>query len=161
NKPMKTFLKHKLVIGVGVGLIVVALFLAVRGSTAKSTPPAPPPLEVEVARVEQRNVPVYSEWIGTLDGMVNAEIKGQVTGYLLRKDYTEGSFVKRGQLLFEIDPRTFQAVLDQAKADLARVEGQLSQANAQLLQSQAQLAQQEANQGKTQLDENRFASLVR
>src|SRR5262249_23018302 len=102
-----------------------------------------------------------SEWIGTLDGMVNAEIKGQVTGYLLRKDYTEGSFVKRGQLLFEIDPRTFQAVLDQAKADLARVEGQLSQANAQLLQSQAQLAQQEANQGKTQLDENRFASLVR
>ncbi len=158
---MKTLLRHKLLIGAAVGVTVVALFVAVRGSKAKSAPPPPPPPEVEVTRVELRDVPIYSDWIGTLDGMVNAEIKAQVTGYLLRKDYTEGSFVKKGQLLFEIDARPFQAALDQAKGDLAKAEGQLSQAEAQLLQAQAQLSQMEANQGKTQLDENRYSSLAR
>ena len=66
------------------------------------------------------------EWIGTLDGLVNAQIKPQVTGYLLRQTYTDGAFVKKGQLLFEIDPRTFQAALDQAKAQLANAEAQLA-----------------------------------
>jgi membrane fusion protein (multidrug efflux system) len=112
-------------------------------------------------QVEQKDVPIYSEWIGTLDGMVNAEIKAQVTGYLLSKNYTEGSFVRKGQLLFEIDPRPLQAVLDQAKGDLAKAEGQVAQANAQLLQSQAQLTQAEANQGKTQMDVDRFTPLVK
>ena len=158
---MKTLLRHKLLIGSALGLIVVALFILARGSKARSVPTAPPPLGVEVAQVERKDVPIYSEWIGTLDGMVNAEIKAQVSGYLLRKDYTEGSFVKKGQLLFEIDPRSLQAALDQARGDLAKAEGQLSQAEAQLLQSQAQLAQAEANQGKTQLDENRFTSLAK
>ena len=66
--------------------------------------------------VVQRDVPIFSEWIGTLDGMVNADIKAQVSGYLQKQEYTEGSFVKTGQLLFQIDPpRPFQAVLDQAK----------------------------------------------
>jgi RND family efflux transporter MFP subunit len=158
---MKTILRYKLLIGAASCLIVVAMFIVVRGSKAKSAPPPPPPLEVEVTQVEQRDVPIYSEWIGTLDGMVNAEIKAQVTGYLLRKDYTEGSFVKKGQLLFEIDPRTFQAALDQARGDMAKAEGQRSQAEAQFLQAQAQLAQAEANQGKTQLDEKRSTSLVK
>jgi len=160
---MKPIVKRKLLIGSAVGLIVVtvaAIFIA-RGSKAKSSPAAPPPLDVEVAEVIQKDVPIYSEWIGTLDGMVNAEIKAQVTGYLLRKDYTEGSFVKKGQLLFEIDRRPLQTVLDQAKGELAKAEGQQSQAEAQLLQAQAQLAQTQANQGKTQLDENRAASLVK
>ena len=108
-------------------------------------------------------MPIYSEWIGTTDGMVNAEIKAQVTGYLLRQDYKEGSFVKRGQLLFEIDPRPFQAALDQANGQVAQSQGQLeqaisqvtqaeaqeAQANSQLSQSQAQLTQAEANQVKT------------
>jgi membrane fusion protein (multidrug efflux system) len=93
--------------------------------------------------------------------MVNAEIKAQVTGYLLRKDYTEGTLVKKGQLMFEIDPRPFQAALAQAQADLAKAQGQLSQANAQISQAEAQLATSEANQGKTQLDENRLTGLAK
>src|SRR2546430_6278888 len=134
-------------------VIVVALLLAVGGSKGKGkTPPAPPPPAVEVAQVEQQDVPIYSEWIGTLDGMVNAEIRAQVSGYLLRQDYKEGSLVRKGQLLFEIDPRPFQAALDQARGDLARAQAQLAQADSQLLQTRAQLAQAEANQGKTQLD---------
>lgn len=139
--------------------IVAAMFIAVGCSKAKGTQqPAPPP-EVEVVQVEQKDVPIYSEWIGTLDGMVNAEIKAQVSGYLLRKNYTEGSAVKKGQLLFEIDPRPFQAALDQAKGELAGAEGQLAQANGQLAQANAQLLQAQANQGKTQLDVNRYESL--
>lgn len=158
---MKDLLKRKLVVGLAVTLAVAALSILLGGSKSKGTPPPTPPPEVEVVQVEQRDVPIYSEWIGTLDGMVNAEIKAQVAGYLLTKNYTEGSFVKKGQLLFEIDPRPFQAALDQARGDLARAEGQLSQANGQLSQSQAQLAQAEANQGKTQLDENRYSALVK
>src|SRR5262245_33234151 len=73
-------------------------------SRTTSAAASQPPPDVEVVSVEQRDVPVYREWIGTLDGMVNAAIKAQVTGYLLTQNYTEGSFVKKGQLLFEIDP---------------------------------------------------------
>jgi len=75
-------------------------------------------------QVEQKDVPIYGEWIGTLDGMVNADIKAQVSGYLLKQDYTEGSFVRKGQLLFEIDPRPFQATVDQAQGQLAQAGGQ-------------------------------------
>jgi membrane fusion protein (multidrug efflux system) len=95
---------------------------------------------VEVATVEQRDVPVYGEWIGTLTGQVNADVKAQVTGYLLTRKYKEGSYVRKGELLFEIDPRPFQAALDQAKAQLAQAKAQLAQAKAQLTQDQAQLA---------------------
>ena len=77
-----------------------------------SQPPALP--EVEVLQVQQEDVPIYGEWIGTLDGLVNADVRAQVTGYLLKQGYQEGRFVKQGQLLFQIDPRPFQAVLDQA-----------------------------------------------
>lgn len=105
------------------------------------------PPEVAVVQVEQKDVPIWNEWVGTLDGFVNAQIKPQVTGYLLRQIYKEGSFVKKGQLLFEIDPRTFQAALDQAKAQLANAEGQLAQA--------------EANQVKAQLDVNRYTPLAK
>jgi RND family efflux transporter MFP subunit len=96
-----------------------------------------PPAEVEVALVQQKDVPIYGEWIGTLDGLVDADVKAQVTGYLLKQAYVEGSFVKKGQLLFQIDPRPFQAVLDQAKAQLAQAQAQL--ANAEATQRQAQL----------------------
>ncbi|MFY9553715.1 MAG: efflux RND transporter periplasmic adaptor subunit [Blastocatellia bacterium] len=159
---MRTLLKHKLPIGAVIGLIVVVLLFALGRSKAKGTAQAAaPPVEVEVVKVEQRDVPIYSEWIGTLDGKVNAEIKAPVSGYLLSQNYTEGSFVRKGQLLFEIDPRPLQAALDQASGDLARAEGQVAQANGQLLQSQAQLAQAEANQGKTQMDVDRFTRLVK
>jgi len=92
---------------------------------------------------------------------VNAAIKAQVTGYLLTQNYTEGSFVKKGQLLFEIDPRPFQAVLDQAQGQLAQAGGQVAQAKAQLVQAQAQLAQAEANQVRTQLDLDRYVPLAK
>ena len=139
--------------------ILVALGTAAGCSKAAGQAQSGPP-DVEVIKVEQKDVPIYSEWIGTLDGMVNSEIKAQVAGYLLSKNYTEGGFVKKGQLLFEIDQRPLRAVLDQAKGSLAQAEAQVTQANAQLLHAQAELAQAEANQGKTQLDVDRYTPLV-
>ena len=155
-----------------IGAIAVVLLVAVRSN--KQAQAAPRPIEVQVVQVTQQNVPVYSEWIGTTDGMVNADIKAQVTGYLLRQNYKEGSFVTKGQLLFEIDPRPFQAALDQANGQLAQFEGQLEQANSQvtqaeaqvaqansnLLQAEAQVAQAQANQVKTQLDVDKYAPLA-
>ncbi|HXG66129.1 MAG TPA: biotin/lipoyl-binding protein, partial [Blastocatellia bacterium] len=159
---MKTLLKHRLLIGAMIcGVILVVLLIAAGRSKDNGPPPAAAPLEVEVAQVEQRDVPIHSEWIGTLDGMVNAEIRAQVSGYLLQQHYTEGSLVRKGQLLFEIDPRPFQAARDQAKGELARAQGQLAQAQSQLLQAQAQLAQAEADQGRTQLDVDRYAPLAK
>jgi RND family efflux transporter MFP subunit len=140
----------------------VAIAMSLAGCGTKGDGPAAPPLpNVEVVQVEQRDVPIYTEWLGTLDGMVNAEIRAQVSGYLLRQVYREGSFVRQGQLLFEIDPRPFQAAVDQARGDLAKANAQLAQAEGQLLQAQAQLAQAEANQGKTQLDVDRYAPLAK
>jgi RND family efflux transporter MFP subunit len=129
-----------------------------KGTQAASAPPAP---EVEVVQVVERDVPIYSEWIGTLDGMVNADIKAQVSGYLMKQEYTEGSFVKTGQLLFQIDPRPFEAVLEQAKGQLAQAAGQLAQAKAQLIQSEAQVSVAEANQVRTQLDADRYIPLMK
>ena len=156
-----TQMKQKLARTAALSWIIVALFAAAACSKARAIGPPPSAPEVEVALVEQRDVPIYNEWIGTLDGMVNADIKSQVTGYLMTKDYAEGSFVKKGQLMFEIDPRPFQASLDQAKGELAKSQGQLGQADAQLQQAQAQLAQAEANQVKTQLDADRYTKLVK
>jgi RND family efflux transporter MFP subunit len=85
----------------------------------------PPPTEVQVVKVEQKDVPIYGEWVATLDGYVNAQIQPQVTGYIVNQTYKEGSFVRKGQILFQIDPRPFQALLDQAKAQLAQSEAQL------------------------------------
>jgi membrane fusion protein (multidrug efflux system) len=142
-------------------LIVISLMFTV--SCSKSTQASNPgePLAVEVVPVEQRDVPIYSEWIGTLEGLVNADIKAQVSGYLLRQAYAEGSFVQKGQLLFEIDPRPFQAVVDQAEGQLAQANGQVAQAKAQLAQNEAQLAVAEANQARTQLDVDRYVPLAK
>jgi RND family efflux transporter MFP subunit len=122
-------------------LKVSRLFLAalVCLSCAKKQAPAPPPPAVEVATVIQKDVPITKEWIGSLDGYVNADIRPQVTGYVLRQVYKEGTFVRRGDVLFEIDPRQFQAALDQAKGVLA---------------------QNEAALGKAKLDVARFTPLV-
>ncbi len=104
-------------------------------------------VDVEVAQVQQQDVPIYGEWIGTLDGLVNADVKAQVTGYLLKQTYVEGSFVKKGQLLFQIDPRPFQAALDQSKAQLA--------------QARAQLVNAQANQRQAQLNVDKYAPLAK
>jgi membrane fusion protein (multidrug efflux system) len=143
-------------------VVLISAALAAAGCTrSTSAAGSPRPAEVEVAPVEQRDVPVYREWIGTLDGMVNAAIKAQVSGYLLSQDYTEGSFVRKGQLLFEIDPRPFQAALDQAQGQLAMARGQLAQAKAQFAQAQAQLGQSMANQRRAQMDVDKYGPLAK
>jgi membrane fusion protein (multidrug efflux system) len=91
-------------------------------------PPPPPPVEVVVAPVIQQDVPISTEWIGTTEGAIDAEIRAQVSGYLLSRDYREGSDVKKGDLLFRIDPRPYQAALDQAKGDLGRAQAALGKA---------------------------------
>jgi multidrug efflux pump subunit AcrA (membrane-fusion protein) len=141
-------------------IVIAAIFLTSFGrekSTAAASPPSLP--EVQVAVVEQRDLPVRHEWIGTLNGLVNAAINAEVTGYLLRQDYSEGSFVHKGQLLFEIDPRPFQAAADQAAGQLAQSKAQLTQAQAGLAQAQAQLLSTEANQRRSQLDEEKYKPL--
>ncbi len=106
--------------------ILLAVFaLAMIGCGRTQAAGAPPPPEVRVATVIQQDVPVYSEWVATLDGYVNAEIRPQVSGYIIKQDYKEGSLVHKGQVLFEIDPRPFRAALDRAKGDLAQAQAQL------------------------------------
>src|SRR5580693_3490987 len=143
------------------GLLLSAAVLGTVSCTntmARTAAPAKP--EVEIATVAQRDIPIDREWIGTLDGLVNAAIKAEVTGYLMRQNYTEGSFVRQGQLLFEIDPRPFQAAADQAIGQLAQANAQLAQAKAGFIQAKAQLTSSEANQRKAQLDENRYVPLA-
>jgi membrane fusion protein (multidrug efflux system) len=132
------------------------------GCTSKTNAAnASAPQEVEVAVVRQKDIPIDREWIGTLDGMVNAAVKAQVTGNLLTQNYEEGSFVKKGHLLFEIDPRPLQAAEDQAVGQLAQAKAQVLQAESGLLQARAQLLNAEANQHKAQLDEERYIPLAR
>ena len=103
-----------------------------RGNSAPASAKAPPPIDVGVTAVVQKDVPIYGDWVATLDGYVNANIQPQVSGYLIRQDYREGSLVHKNDVLFEIDPRPFQALLDQAKGQLEQAKGQLAQAEAQL-----------------------------
>src|SRR5277367_5654913 len=120
-------------------LLAAGAFLCFAGCKEKPRATPPPPT-VEVTPVTQADVPIYHEWVGSLDGLVNATIRAQVTGYLLTQDYREGDAIKKGDLLFQIDARPFQAVLDQAKGQLAEAEARL---------------------GKTELDVKRYAPLVK
>jgi membrane fusion protein (multidrug efflux system) len=106
-------------------LLLVSSLLIATGCKKSSVAAAPPPLEVAVATAEQRDVPIYGEWVGNLDGFVNAQIQPQVSGYLIRQDYHEGQQVHKGQVLFEIDERPFQATLDQSQGQLAQARAQL------------------------------------
>src|SRR6202011_5457867 len=144
---MNTLSKYKLWIGGALCLIVLGLFVGAMRPKHASGAAQGGSADVEIVQVEQKDVPIFGEWIGTLDGFTNADVKAQVTGYLLRQGYQEGAFVKKGQLLFEIDPRPFQAALDQAQ-------GQLAQATAVLANAQAV-------QGRTELDVNRYTPLVK
>ena len=109
-------------------LLATALWLT--GCEKKEEAPKPGPPEVGVVEPLQQDVPTYDEWVAQLNGPVNAEITPKVQGYLLRQDYQNGYFVKKGQLLFELDPRQYQAAVDQAKADIAQAEANLSRVQA-------------------------------
>jgi RND family efflux transporter MFP subunit len=109
-------------------VVLLVNVLGCSSGKVRAAAPAPPPV-VDVAPVIRKNVPVQNQWVGTLEGYVNAQIQPQVSGYLIRQDYNEGAFVRKGQLLFEIDPRPFQAALDQAKGQLAQAEAQMANAD--------------------------------
>jgi membrane fusion protein (multidrug efflux system) len=121
----------------------------------KKEPPKPLILDVDVAPVIQKDVPIYQDWVGTLDGFVNAEIRPQVEGYLLKQLYKEGSLVRPGDALFEIDPRQSQAAYDQAKANLAQYQATLANAKTKVarytpLAAQKAVSQQELDDAITQ-----------
>jgi len=120
-------------------IVGLAAVFAAGCSHAAAGAAAPPPPAVVVAPVEMRPVTLTSEWVATLDGFVNANIQPQVGGYLIKQDYREGAPVKKGEVLFEIDPRPFQAALDRAKGQLAQAQAQEVQAEAQVGEAQATL----------------------
>src|SRR5215510_4345550 len=133
-----TVKKARPTLGVLLIIAVAGVFAGCERGAPTAAPPPPP--EVFVAEVVQQDVPIYSEWLGTTDGSINAQIRARVQGYLQSRDYKEGTFVKAGDLLFSIDPRPYQAALDQAKGDLGRAEAAL---------------------GKTQLDVSRYTPLAK
>jgi RND family efflux transporter MFP subunit len=143
---MNTLWKYKFWVGGALGVFAIALIIGAILPSKHALGSQVAPL-VEVVQVEQKDVPIYGEWIGTLDGFVNADVRAQVTGYLMKQAYQEGSFVKEGQLLFQIDPRPFQAALDQAQGQLA--------------QAEASLANAQAVQGRTDLDVKRYTPLAK
>jgi membrane fusion protein (multidrug efflux system) len=129
-------------------LFVAALVVALAFSSGcgSEKPVAAAPAEVEVAVVTQKDVPITKEWVATLTGKINAQIRAQVAGYLLKQDYTNGAFVKKGSPLFQLDPRTFQSSVAQAQGVLEQAKGDLARAQAQ--------------QGKTQMDVTRYTPLA-
>src|SRR6266850_3437165 len=117
---------HRTVYTKALLFILLAVFTFTAAGCGRTQAAAPPPApEVQVVPVIQQDVPVYKEWVATLDGYVNAQIQPQVSGYLIKQNYKEGSLVRKGQVLFEIDPRPLKAALDRAKGDLAQAEAQL------------------------------------
>jgi len=144
---------YKATLFFGAGMVI----LLAAGCSRKAPVPPPPP-EVQIITVSPTNVPIFEEWIGTLDGYVNAQIHAQVTGYLLAQNYAEGSEVKKGDLLFQIDPRPFQAGLDQALAKLAQDEAQAGKAE-QDVKRYTPLAQEQAI-SQEQLDDAVQANLA-
>src|SRR5947209_7315266 len=124
------------------GLLAVVLAAALAGCNQKSGAAAVPQLPlVKVASVTEQDVPISVEYVGTLVGYINAQIRARVSGHLVSQNYKEGSLVKSGDLLFQVDARPFQAAADQADARLHLAESQLSQAKAQVSASQAQVEQ--------------------
>ena len=161
--------------GLCAGLFVCLLTAATAGCGDQSRAAAPPPPPVvKVEPVVERDVPITVEYVGTLVGYINAQIRARVAGHLMSQNYTEGSPVKAGDVLFQVDPRPFQAAVDQAEANLLQAESQLSQAKAQVSASQAQVAQAlaqvtqseaqvqkaEADQRRTELDVGRYTPLA-
>ena len=126
--------------GVGMGVCVVGLALLIGCNKHEEKPQASPP-EVLVTEVAQQDVPIIHEWVAQLNGPVNADITPKVQGYLLRQNYNNGFFVKKGQLLFELDPRQYQAALDEAKAHVAVAEANLARVTADVIRDTPLAAQ--------------------
>ena len=140
-------------------LSLATILLCSEGCGTKSvSAAAPPPPNVQIASVVQQNVPIYHEYIATLDGYVNAVIQPQVSGYLIKQNYREGEVVRKNEVLFNIDPRPFQAVLDQAKAQLAQAEAQLGKTQLDV-QRDTPLAKERAI-AQSQLDNDTQANLA-
>jgi membrane fusion protein, multidrug efflux system len=128
--------------------VIVALAIAmcfVGGCGGEKAAAAPP--NVEISPVVQKDVPIVREWVATLTGLVNAQIRAQVSGYLVKQLYANGAYVKKGTPLFQLDDRTFLAAVDQANGNLAQSKADLQKAQAQL--------------GKTQLDVDRYTPLAK
>src|SRR3989449_5374869 len=142
------------------GLLVIVIAVLSAGCGNSSTAGSPPPPVVKVEPVVEKDVPIYGEWVGTTVGDVTAQISARVSGYLVSQTYKEGTRVKAGDLLFEIDPRPYQIAAEQARAQLLQTESQLEQARAQVAQADADVAKAEANQKKTELDVGRYAPLA-
>ena len=160
--------RRSFVMGVMLGAMVTGC-----GDASRAGGPLPAPV-VKVETVVQQDVPISAEWVGSLVGYINAQIRARVAGHLMSQNYTEGSVVKAGDLLFQVDPRPYEAAVDQAEANLLQAESQLSQAKAQVSASQAQVEQAlakvaqdeaqvkraEADQRRTELDVGRYTPLA-
>ena len=112
---------------IGAGIVMAAMAVVLSGCRKPPSTAAPPVPEVAVTDVIQRDVTLYSEWVGTTEGFVNADIYPKISGYLIKQNYQNGDVVHAGRLLFQIDPREYQAALDQALGNLAQVQAQLKQ----------------------------------
>lgn len=121
------------------------MLLFMSGCKKGQTAGAPAPPAVEVVETIQKDVPTYSEWVASTDGLVNATIRAQVQGLLIKQNYKEGDFIRKGQILFEIDPRTFQAALDQARSTRNQTKASLNQAKAEVVRMQAAYFMTKAN----------------
>jgi membrane fusion protein, multidrug efflux system len=155
------------------GVVFGALLTGCGDASRAAAPQMPPPV-VQVEPVAKADVPISAEWVGTLVGYINAQIRPRVSGHLMSQTYKEGTLVKSGDLLFQVDPRPYQVALDQAEANLLQAQSQLSQAKAQVSASQAQVEQAlakvaqdeaqvkkaEADQRRTELDVGRYTPLA-
>jgi len=158
----------------GVLIALIAALAAGCGRSSGAAGPPPPPV-VKVEPVVEQDVPISAEWVGSLVGYIDAQIRARVSGHLMSLKYKEGSLVKTGDLLFQVDPRPFQTALDQADARLHLAESQLSQARAQVSASRAQVEQAKATvvhdeaqvqkaaatQHQTELDVGRYTPLAK
>jgi membrane fusion protein (multidrug efflux system) len=153
--------------------VVIGIAVADCNDASRAGGPPPAPV-VKVEPVAERDVPISGEWVGSLVGYVSAQIRARVSGHLMSQNYTEGTLVKAGDLLFQVDPRPYQAALEQAEANLLQAQSQLSQAKAQVTAAQAQVEQAvasvsqkeaevkraEADQHRTELDVGRYTPLA-
>src|SRR6516164_11328271 len=138
---------HRRIVSLATAIVALATAASFMGGCGGEQKAAAGPPNVEIATVVQKDVPIVREFVATLTGLVNAQIRAQVSGYLVKQLYINGAYVKKGAPLFQLDPRTFQAAVDQASGNLAQAKADLEKANAQL--------------GKTELDVKRYTPLAK